>query len=302
MTTQNLELALPISSKVTWQQYYQGQWQDRWPLLLQSLQQDGRKVARPNRFAGASVRPDGDRSEPKRLPSGLLDVYWMDPASIVAARALRAKAGDRVLDLCAAPGGKTLVVGEPLFLCGDALGFDISSELIANEISDPRRTRLRNTLSDYFPPLVLERTRVTGHDGSKWGLYEKEAYDRIVLDAPCSGERHQLKNNFAEWTPKTSRHLAIRQYALLASAWMALKPGGRIVYSTCSISKEENDGVVAKLLKRKGDEVDVIRGEVADHEGVVLEETEFGYSILPDRSDGAGPIFFSVLEKQAAKG
>lgn len=186
------------------------------------------------------------------------------------------------------------MLAEDMFSSGAAGG-----ELIANELSAPRRARLRETMADYLPTQLS--IRVTGFDGSKWGLHEAEAFDRILLDAPCSGERHQLQAGITEWSEKTTKRLAIRQYALLASAWMALKPGGRLVYSTCSISPAENDAVIAKLLKRKSGEVGIanaVGSTWSEPEWrLMIETTEHGFLVLPDRSNGAGPIFFAVLDK-----
>ena len=97
----------------------------------------------------------------------------------------------------------------------------------------------------------------------------------------------------AKWTPKRGAKLAIRQYALLAAAWQALKPGGYVLYSTCSINPKENDGVIAKLINRKKEEVEKLESPL---EVENLERTEYGYILLPDRAK-AGPIYFSLLQK-----
>jgi 16S rRNA C967 or C1407 C5-methylase (RsmB/RsmF family) len=126
-------------------------------------------------------------------------------------------------------------------------------------------------------------------------LYETEAFDRVLVDAPCSGERHLLanKSELEVWSPARSKNLAVRQYALLASALAVVKRGGRVVYSTCSISPLENDGVVAKLLKKRPGEVRILKPEGLSDK---TEPTEHGAIVLPDR-DGRGPIYFSVIER-----
>lgn len=233
--------------------------------------------------------PNGRRVEPQMLPGeSILDVYLMDPASIFAAHALDVQEGDRVLDLCAAPGGKSLILVESMGLSGS---------LIANELSPTRRARLRAVLEDYLPSEALQRVKVTGHDGTKWGLHEREAYDRVLLDAPCSGERHLLTtpSELAEWSPARSKNLSVRQYSLLASASDVVRIGGRLVYSTCSISPLENDEVIRRLLKKRSGQM---RPLPIPESLTIGEATEFGHLILPDRT-GFGPIFFALLDREA---
>lgn len=274
----------------------------RWPDLRASLLNDERQVLRPNGFTESDAavfgpwREAGSDPTSPRSEDGLLRWYVMDAASVVAARALEIRPGQRVLDLCAAPGGKTLVLAEALFLEGDLTG-----ELIANEPSASRRERLTKVVQQYVPRETRERIFTRGLDGVQFGLREPESFDRILVDAPCSGERHLLKNpeELAEWGPRRTEHLAHRQYALLAAAWLALKPGGRIVYSTCSISPEENDGVVGKLIKKKKAmkaefPSDLFAERTELRAG--MEATQHGALFLPDR-EGLGPIFFSLLEK-----
>ena len=290
--------------RVGFDTHYQSVYGSRWAGLRDSLNAPVSKVARANRFVALSHRSgrveglerrDFSGIETYVLPSdrrfeaapaeGLLDFYLMDPASIFAARALETQAGDRVLDLCAAPGGKSLILAEALTEAG---------ELVANELSPQRRARLRAVIEDYLPESVRARVRVSGHDGARWCLHETAAFDRILLDAPCSGERHLLANpeEFELWSPARSKNLAVRQYALLASAIVVVKPGGRVVYSTCSISPSENDDVIARLLKRRAGEAKVVAASGFE----IGEATEYGWSIMPDRT-GFGPLYFSILER-----
>lgn len=260
--------------------------EERIQKLEKSLIEEHRKMARPNRFQ------DSLREK----------IYYMDPASVLPAKALGVFPGLMVLDLCAAPGGKTLILAEDLFI-GASSDFVQKSQLIANEISNSRRTRLKNTIRDYVSPQYTGQIRVTGHDATRWGLSQKSIYDRILVDAPCSGDRFHVKEKPIPHGRGRSKNLAIRQYSILASAWMALKSGGRLVYSTCTISDLENDGVIAKLIKRQSEGVSVIGDlqegvlEFAENNTLDIEKTEHGFIVLPDRSQGAGPIFFALLEK-----
>jgi len=217
--------------------------------------------------------------------------YVMDRASIVAAEVLGVCPGDEVLDLCAAPGGKTLILLEALKRSG---------QLTANELSRDRRIRLQKVIEDHVPLAHREQVRITGFDGNQFGLKKAGAYDRVLLDAPCSSERHLLHEDplMRDWKESRTRQLAMRQYSLLCSALLALRPEGVLVYATCSISPLENDGVVERLLTRKKESVMMMPlsdDEIARIPGV--EKTSAGYRIFPDGDDGAGPIFFARLKK-----
>lgn len=277
----------------------------RWAELYSALLQPEKQVARKNLLSASSLDfskkwkmlPEdpllpncfwlGPEFEvhPERNEDELLDIYIMDPASVLAARALKVQSGDRVLDMCAAPGGKSLILIEAL---------RDSGEIFCNDLSPERRERLKKVIQQYVPRDIRERVWITGKDGVQFGLREPNSFDSILLDAPCSGERHLLENKVAlqEWSPRRTEHLATRQYSLLAAALLALKPGGKMVYSTCSISPSENDGVIRKLLKKKKNEVRLLEN-VSDLGG---EKTEFGVSFLPDRC-GFGPLYFTSIEK-----
>lgn len=294
-----------ISESHPFYQYFSKIYGARWPGLFASLVQSERQVARQNilspvmsiatkrwgafpqneKLPGCYWIPAGESCQPERNEDELLDIYIMDPASVMVARALDVQAGDRVLDMCAAPGGKSLVMIEAL---------KDEGEIFCNDLSPERRERLKKVIQQYVPRSIRDRVWVTGKDGVQFGLKEPESFDRILLDAPCSGERHILENQAAqdEWSPRRTEHLATRQYSLLAAAFLAARPGGRIVYSTCSISPMENDEVVKKLLKKKKSAVKLLEAPL----GVGGERTEVGVSYLPDQC-GFGPLYFAVLEK-----
>ena len=244
-----------------------GTFGERWKPLKQALQADAFHVARKNAFyfrahpyAGVGQFAElgigapyphlpecyyvDERFQLSAFNEALLPFYKMDPASIFAARALEVEPESQVLDMCAAPGGKTLVLAESLGKEGS---------LVANEMSPKRRFRMMSVIKRYVGEDMRARVDVRGFDGNMYGLKTKESFDRVLLDAPCSGDRGLLHkpSELEEWTPKRPKNFAIRQYALLASAFMALKPGGRLVYSTCAISPFENDGVIDKLFKKR---------------------------------------------------
>lgn len=274
--------------------YFSEIYSDRWQALLVSLKEPEIQTARKNQFAeidAVSLLPfenlggcyRWDRRELSRDKNNLLDFYVMDPASVYCARALQVQDGDKVLDMCAAPGGKSLILAESL---------KTSGELLANEISAGRRDRLKKVIQHYISRDVRNRVWVTGKDAGLFAKSHPGHFDRILVDAPCSGERHLLQSpkDLNEWSVARSEKLAQRQYALLTAALMAVKQGGRIVYSTCSISPLENDDVIERLSSKKSGQFEVVKYES------VGEATRFGNQFLPDRL-GYGPIYFSVLQK-----
>jgi 16S rRNA C967 or C1407 C5-methylase (RsmB/RsmF family) len=227
-----------------------------------------------------------DEPPSNSFSEGLLKPYFLDAASVTAAYALDVREGDRVLDLCAAPGGKSLVL---------AAAMGVQGSLVANDRSSARRARLRRVLTDHLPDELLQRVSVTPHDASRWGLHETDAYDRVLVDVPCSSERHVLgsPSHLAKWTSARTRHLALQAYAILAAGFSALRPGGTIVYCTCTVSTSENDEVIHKLLKRQGDRV-VLERPMAPFG----EPTDYGWIILPDRCNGLGPMYFARTGKR----
>lgn len=212
------------------------------------------------------------------------DAYALDRASLEPVFALELKDGMHFLDICSAPGGKALAA---LFICPD-----LRARL--NDVSRERVQRLKAVLHDYLPEEKVRRLSITCSDGARIGQREPNTYDRVLADVPCSAERHHLLGGEKQfqWTERASKRLAVRQHALLCSAIDAACPGGRVVYSTCSISPVENDGVIEKLHKSRKGEFQVL--QTAAKMG---EPTRFGHLILPDRHEGSGPIYYCVLQK-----
>ena len=299
--------------------HFQKEYGPRWLDLFASLKQSPLQVLRSNLFSNLNhgdaqpgqalslisecFVPAGDKAPYLALKDEVFRYYFLDPASVIVAQSLPVKPGDRVLDMCAAPGGKSLILAEKLFLNAD----ETIGELICNELANPRRERLKYILQNYIPREKRSSVFIKGIDGQLFGKREPEGYDAILLDAPCTGERHLLEDSseYKKWTVKRTKNNAVRQFSLLSSAWHALKPGGYLMYSTCSISKAENDDVIKKLLDRRPSEM--IRLDALES-SPIIEKSEQGYQILPDRSwlasnagssafKGAGPMYFSLIRK-----
>jgi len=185
--------------------------------------------------------------------------YVLDPASVFAARLVGA-ISDHAVDLCAAPGGKTLVLTTMLAP---------TATLTANERSSRRRARLRHVLETHLPPEVRARVRVSGHDARRWGVHRPAASEAVLVDVPCSAERHLLNrpSELARWSPRRGGRLARDQYAMLRAALQAAKPGGRVVYATCALNPTENDGVIRRAIERGAERFTVLTGTRAGLSG-----------------------------------
>ena len=283
--------------------YFTEVYKERWSLLKAALLVKEKQVLRKNFFSQIqetyglqhaferaywmSEEFQTHQKELLRDQNDIFDYYIMDPASYLAVLHFPIRDTDKVLDMCAAPGGKSLILAEKIFSHG---------ELIANELSESRRSRLIKVVQNYIPKELRQNIWVKGWDAQFFGLKMPDNFDKVLLDAPCSGERHQLENQkeISEWSVKKAEKLAIRQYSLLASAYLALKSGGQLMYSTCSINPMENDQVIQKLVKKKKNiRVETIQWSLKN---LQPEKTDNGYIFLPDKV-GFGPIFFSLLTK-----
>lgn len=227
--------------------------------------------------------------------------YFLDSASIFAALNLPVKGAKNILDLCAAPGGKTLVLASRM---------DEDAHLSSNERSSDRKHRLSVVVETCLPEEISERVRVSCSDGSTWCTRQSECFDRILLDAPCSSERHVIQDPkyLNTWSPSRIKTVAMEQWALFSSAYRLLEPDGIMVYSTCALNPVENDEMIEKLIKKfnkDGKSFELLESkidmnEVTDYANFripVIEKTKFGYHILPDTAEGAGPIYFSIVHK-----
>ncbi|MDD7200659.1 MAG: RsmB/NOP family class I SAM-dependent RNA methyltransferase [Sphaerochaetaceae bacterium] len=225
--------------------------------------------------------------EPVPFQNGLVKPYFLDQGSILAAETLPIQEGDTVLDMCAAPGGKSLILESRLKGTG---------RLVCNDRSQDRRSRLKRVIEEYVPQSWRSSITISGHDATQWGLFEQQVYDKILLDAPCSSERHVLVDPKAlgEWSPARPKHLAIQQFAMLCAALEAVKVGGLVLYSTCALIAGEDEEVIAKLEKKRAGRFELIPTQVP-----LAEDRSYGQIILPDTSGGKGPLYFCLLRRLA---
>ena len=168
--------------------------------------------------------------------------YVQEPAAQAPAALTGAGPGMTVLDLCAAPGGKTTQLAAMMQNTG---------LLVANE---PVRSRAE-ILAGNIERLGVTNALVTSMRPDALVAALGACFDIVLVDAPCSGEGMFRKDETAvrEWSPEHVLACAVRQEQILASAALLLKPGGRLVYSTCTFSREENEGAIERFLSAHAD-------------------------------------------------
>lgn len=207
---------------------------------------------------------------PGKRPYHEMGLYYIqEPSAMSAAALLAPKPGMRVLDLCAAPGGKSTQLATYL---GD------SGLLVSNEINT-QRSRI---LSQNIERMGIKNAIVTNEDSFVLASHFPGFFNAIQVDAPCSGEGmfRKLPEAIEQWSMENVAICAARQKEILDNAAVMLKPGGTIVYSTCTFSKEENEDVIEYFLER--------------HPDFTLEEME---RFWPHKVDGEGHFVAKLVRR-----
>ena len=180
-----------------------------------------------------------DSVSPAKHPYYFAGMYYLqEPSAMTPANLLPVDPGDRVLDICAAPGGKATELGAKLNHTG---------LLVANDISNSRAKALLKNIELFGIPNVL----VTSEPPEKLAEKFPAFFDKILIDAPCSGEGMFRKNPgmMKDWETYGPKHYSELQRSIVPHAIHMLKPGGMILYSTCTFSPEENEGTVKFMLE-----------------------------------------------------
>lgn len=205
--------------------------------------------------------------------------------------------GERILDLCAAPGGKSTQIAAAMQGCGI---------LISNEIH-PARAKI---LSENIERMGVFNAMVTNETPQKLAEIFHGFFTRILVDAPCSGEGMFRKKEVAceEWSLSNVQLCAERQDEILTCAASMLAPGGRLVYSTCTFAAAENEGTVSRFLTRhpefsiqKTKKFPGMEGGVAAWADAPLEEIGETIRLWPHKLNGEGH-FLAVLQKDGTIG
>lgn len=236
---------------------------------------------------------------PGRSPYHAAGAYYIqEPSAMAAAVCLNAQPGEYVLDLCAAPGGKSTQI---------AASMHNEGLLAANEFVPSRA----GILSENIERMGIRNTIVTNESPQHLAQMFPAFFDRILVDAPCSGEGMFRKNPDAasEWSPDAVMRCAARQDEILSCAASMLSDGGTLVYSTCTFSPEENEGTLTRFLASHPDfymaqpsftetqlsAYGFSHGERSWYAGAP-DEVRYAIRIFPHRSGGEGH-FIAVLKK-----
>ncbi len=203
--------------------------------ILQQLTSAGASVER-SPIANNAFRISGAPALLRDLSTNG-QIYLQDEASQLVPQLLDAHPGERVLDLCAAPGGKTTLLADR----ADDKAFVIAGDRSATRLKTITTTAALHRLNNIKPMLL---------DAGDKLPFAPQSFDRILVDAPCSGTGTLRRNPEIRWrlTPDDIPTLATSQKQFLDNAAEVLKPGGRLVYSTCSVELEENEQVIEHFL------------------------------------------------------
>ncbi len=216
--------------------------------------------------------------------------YIQDPASMLPGVILKPKPGEMVLDMCSAPGSKTSHL---------AMYMENEGIIQAND-SDGKRL---SALGINLQKLGIHNTIITKMQGQH---LKQGGFDKILVDAPCSGTG-TIRRNFKiakMWSPSMVKSLKGLQYKLLEKAYELTKPNGNIVYSTCTLEPEENEGVVSKLLENHNASLENINVDIKrqpaikEFEGIKYkDEVEKCLRINPQDNDTEG-FFVARIKKK----
>ncbi|AOF82913.1 ubiE/COQ5 methyltransferase family protein [Methyloversatilis sp. RAC08] len=242
----------------------------------------------PGRFSPWALRL-GERPSLTKNPlyeKGIIEVQ--DEGSQLLALLLAPKRGEMVVDFCAGAGGKTLALGAMMRSTGRLYAFDVSEKRLIK-----MRPRVaRSGLSNIHPVLIdsendIKVKRLAGK------------IDRVLVDAPCSGLGTLRRNPDLKWrqTPTAVEELVVKQGAILAGAARLVKPGGRLVYATCSLLDAENRGVIDTFLASHPDFVRVPANEILAAGRIDLD-TGVDLELRPD-VHGTDGFYAAVMERRA---
>jgi len=241
---------------------------------------------------------------PRRGVTGVFSHYLMDGSSLLPPLVLDIKPGDHVLDACAAPGGKSLIMLQTLY----------PELLVCNDLQEGRINRLRYVLKDFLydfeekwngKRVVINQQNVLRMSGEK-------LYDKILVDVPCTTDRHVLQadenNLFKPTRIKERLKLPETQSSILIKCMELLKPGGTLVYSTCSLSPVQNDGVVHMALSTAFKEFGIAMNihdtsSIVNHFQNVFKfehpkGLKYGQMVTPFLPANFGPMYFCKLSKK----
>lgn len=285
-------------------------WPDRWesiadagnrepPMWLRVNARHGTRDAYLERLAGAALPAEACDFAPEALRLAAPvdvnvlpgfadgDVSVQDAAAQLAARLLAAAPGMRVLDACAAPGGKACHVAE----LEPGL-----AELVALDVDAARAARIRSNLAR----LGLDARVVVGDAARPDAWWDGRPFDRVLLDVPCSGTGVIRRHPDIKLLRRAGDigRFAAQQAALLRACWGLLAPGGRLVYASCSVLSAENAGVVAAFLAGEPAAVEATESARLSLPGALPWRLAGPGCALPSGAADADGFYYACLEKK----
>jgi 16S rRNA (cytosine967-C5)-methyltransferase len=248
--------------------------------VLEALRAAGGQLQR-SRIAPDAWRIEG-AGAPLRAFALAGKVYIQDEASQLVAHVLDAQGGERVLDVCAAPGSKTTHIaartpGISLIVAGDVYEHRLRTVLVAGARHG------------------IKTLHVVAHDAEAALPFAEGSFNRVLVDAPCTGTGTLRRNPEIRWriTAEDILELSRRQQRILSNAARMLGRGGRLVYSTCSVEREENEDVVSRFLYENSDFIQSPLGAVSS-----LRDSGSAARIWPHK-DGADGFYITCLERRS---
>jgi len=238
------------------------------------------------------LSPVGVRLE-KRWPVFTSEAFkkgWFevqDEGSQMVALLVDAQPGMRVIDFCAGAGGKTLAIAAAMKNKGRILALDISEKRLTQLTPRLRRAGVDNV-----------QLHIIESESDAYIKRHKQTADRVLVDAPCSGSGTWRRNPDLKWrfTQKDLEEVIAVQQSILQSALRLVKPGGRLVYATCSVLKEENEKQIEQVLKTVNN-FKVVCAEKIWDKNSISGEGEVSYLSLTPHEDGVDGFFAAVLER-----
>ena len=254
--------------------------------VLAQLGQDG-LAATACPFAPEGIRLAGKPFLAKHplFLDGSIEVQ--DEGSQLLGHLLAPKRGEMVVDFCAGAGGKTLLLGALMRSTGRLYAFDVSDKRLAK--LKPRLAR--SGLSNVHPMAIA-------HENDTHVKRLAGKCDRVLVDAPCSGLGTLRRNPDLKWrqTPQSVAELAVKQASILTAAAKLLKPGGRLVYATCSLLPEENAQIVDAFLAAHPGFTRRPANEVLARQGIRIDMAGNDLQLLPQQH-GTDGFYAAVLER-----
>lgn len=252
--------------------------------VIALLQSEKVKVSAGEVVPNSLLTESGNPANTRVYTKGLITIQ--DESSMLPAYALDVKPGMKVLDMCAAPGGKTTHIAELMNDDGEVIAYDVHKHKIKLIKDNARRLGLSSI------------TAQSGDSRNLVDVYGENSFDRILVDAPCSGFGVIRRKPEIKYVKKEAdlKGLLSIQKELLNEAVKLIKPNGIIVYSTCTVEYNENRGMVEQFLKEHKEMQLIPLPNLTDNEKLTIENDTL--QVLPQQFGGDG-FFVAALQKKS---